>query len=207
MVLVSCTCLLFWKLLSARDLLVTCPQAKSILSNTYSQSLYTHPDSSNWLSRSHIMQNHCSNCKLEYLLGYSAATVTGGYRACNSPEKWLHNRIYCPSNRSKQIQETHMAYSTSTQYTRQSLNDKQRTWLHRRQLFVCEAMYVVFHSNFAAYVVCRRYKPCEFLGFVWTDCWGNKSYYIITSPANSYRAPSKYPQRYSQLAIATTVPM
>ena len=47
-------------------------------------------------------------------------------------------------------------------------------------------MYVVFHSNsnFAAYIVCRRYKPCEFFGFVWTDCWGNKSN-VITSPANS----------------------
>ena len=42
-----------------------------------------------------------------------------------------------------------------------------------------------FYSNFAAYIVYRRYKPCEFLWFVWTDCWGNKSYYIITSPANS----------------------
>ena len=45
-------------------------------------------------------------------------------------------------------------------------------------------MYVVFHSNFATYIVHRRYKPCEFLWFVWTDCWGNKSYYVITSPAN-----------------------
>ena len=45
-------------------------------------------------------------------------------------------------------------------------------------------MYVVFHSNFAAYIVYRRYKPCEFLEFVWTDCWGNKSNYVITSPAN-----------------------
>ena len=45
-------------------------------------------------------------------------------------------------------------------------------------------MYVVFHSNFAEYIVCRRYKPCEFLGFVWTDCRGNKSYYVITSLAN-----------------------
>ena len=41
-----------------------------------------------------------------------------------------------------------------------------------------------FYSNFAVYIVCRRYKPCEFLWFVWTDCWGNKSYYVITSPAN-----------------------
>ena len=45
-------------------------------------------------------------------------------------------------------------------------------------------MYVAFHSNFAAYIVYRRYKPCEFLEFVWTDCWGNKSNYVITSPAN-----------------------
>ena len=45
-------------------------------------------------------------------------------------------------------------------------------------------MYVVFHSNFASYIVYRRYKPCEFLEFVWTDCWGNKSNYVITSPAN-----------------------
>ena len=48
-----------------------------------------------------------------------------------------------------------------------------------------EAMYVAFLSNFAVYIVCRRYKPCEFPGFVWTSCWGNKSYYVITSPANS----------------------
>ena len=34
-------------------------------------------------------------------------------------------------------------------------------------------------------IVCQRYKPCEFLGFIWTDCWGNKSNYVITSPANS----------------------
>ena len=37
-----------------------------------------------------------------------------------SPEKWLHNRICYPSNRSKQIQETHSAYSAGTPYTRQS---------------------------------------------------------------------------------------
>ena len=43
----------------------------------------------------------------------------------HSPEKWLHNRIYCPSNRSKQIQESHTAYRTVTEYTRQSLNETQ----------------------------------------------------------------------------------
>ena len=45
-------------------------------------------------------------------------------------------------------------------------------------------MYVVLHSNFAAFIVCQRYKPCGFPGFVWTDCWGNKSCYVITSTAN-----------------------
>ena len=54
----------------------------------------------------------------------------------------------------------------------------------RQTVIGYEAMYVGFHSNFAAYIVCRRYKPCEFPGFVWTDCWGNKSYYVIISPAN-----------------------
>ena len=95
-----------------------------------------------------------------------------------------NNRIYCPSNRSKQIKETHTAYSAGTKYTRQSLNEKQHTWLKQR-VIGCEAMYAVFHSNFAAYIVCRRYKLCEFPGFVWTDCWGNKFYYVITSPANT----------------------
>ena len=59
-------------------------------------------------------------------------------------------------------------------------------WLHRRQLSVCEAMYVIFHSNFAVYIVCQRCKPCEFLWFVWTDCRGNKSYYVIISSANTH---------------------
>ena len=90
-----------------------------------------------------------------------------------SPEKWLHNRIYCPSNRSKQIKETYTACSAGTQYMRQSLNEKQHTRLHRQRVIGYEAMYVVFHSNFALNTVCWRYKPCEFPGFVWTDCWGN----------------------------------
>ena len=34
-----------------------------------------------------------------------------------SPEKSLYNEICYPSNRSKQIQETHMAYSAGTHYT------------------------------------------------------------------------------------------
>ena len=34
------------------------------------------------------------------------------------------------------------------------------------------------NSSFAAYIMCRHCKPCEFLEFVWTDCWGNQSYYV-----------------------------
>ena len=49
---------------------------------------------------------------------------------------------------------------------------------------VFEVMHVVFHSNFAAYIVCRHYKPCGFFRFVWTDYWGNKFDYVISSPAN-----------------------
>ena len=65
-------------------------------------------------------------------------------------------------------------------------NNIDPTLLHRQAVIGCEAMYAVFHLNFAVYIVWRRYKPCDFLGFVWTDCWGNKSYYVITSPANCY---------------------
>ena len=50
-----------------------------------------------------------------------------------SPEKLCHNRICCPSNRSKQVPETHTAYISGTQYKRQSLNEKQHTWLHRQR--------------------------------------------------------------------------
>ena len=76
-------------------------------------------------------------------------------------------------------------------YTWQSLNKKQYTWLHRQPVIICEAMYVVFHLDFAAYIVNSRYDPCEFPGFVWTDCWGNKSFYVITSPANRMNPQSR----------------
>ena len=63
---------------------------------------------------------------------YRSSWNKGIEQAYYSPEKWLYNRVYCPSNRSKQIQETHTAYSAGTQYTRQSLNEKQHTWPHRQ---------------------------------------------------------------------------
>ena len=44
----------------------------------------------------------------------SATTIFGLY----SPEKWLHNRICYPSNRSKQIQETHTAYIAPVHHIR-----------------------------------------------------------------------------------------
>ena len=61
-----------------------------------------------------------------------SASIIHVFTQGNSPEKLCHNRICCPSNRSKQVQETHTAYIADTQYTRQSLNEKQHTWLHRQ---------------------------------------------------------------------------
>ena len=46
----------------------------------------------------------------------------------NSPEKLCHNRICCPSNRSKQVQETHTAYVADTQYTRQDTAAVSGSW-------------------------------------------------------------------------------
>ena len=68
-----------------------------------------------------------------------------------------------------------------------SQTDSYRLWSH-----VCR----FYHSNFVAFIVFRRYKPCEFLWFVWTDCWGNKSHNVITSPANRgcWRSAPKWPK-------------
>ena len=41
------------------------------------------------------------------------------------------------------------------------------------------------YSNFALHSVCRRCKPHESMAFVWTDSWGSKFYYVITSLANT----------------------
>ena len=58
--------------------------------------------------------------------------------------------------------ETHTAYCFGSKYTVwQSLNDK------ITNIIVYEAMCLVFHSMFAACIVSRRNKTCEFLGFVW----------------------------------------
>ena len=116
----------------------------------------------------------------------------------NSPEKRLHNMIYCPINWSKQIQETHMAYSAGTHYTLQNLNEKQHTWLYRQIVIFFEAMYVVFHSNFAAYIVCQAISRVSFLDlFGPINWWGNKSYCVITSLANSF--PRRF--QYSKLSV------
>ena len=40
-------------------------------------SVYTHPDSYNWLFGSHMTQYHCGHYMLENHWGYAAATVTG----------------------------------------------------------------------------------------------------------------------------------
>ena len=103
----------------------------------------------------------------------------------NSPEKWLHNRICYPSNPSRQIKETHTAYSAGTPYTRQSwMKNNMHAFTDNKVLCVKPCMQF-FIQTLPRVFVCRLYQPCEFLEFVWTDCWGNKSNYVITSPANT----------------------
>ena len=73
-------------------------------------------------------------------------------------------------------------------------NTRGKVWMkqHKKHgftdnnLLAVKPWLVCCFSNFPACIVCRCYKPCEFLWFVWTDCWGNKSNYVITSPANSH---------------------
>ena len=72
------------------------------------------------------------------------------YSKAYSLEKWLHNWICYPSNRSKQIRETHTADSAGTQYTRQSLNEKQHAsqtscclWSHACMLFFIQTLPLV----------------------------------------------------------------
>ena len=57
------------------------------------------------------------------------------------------NRMSCPSNRSKQSQET------DSLYRRHTICAAKFEW----QVVVCKSMYVAFHSNFTAYIVCWRY--------------------------------------------------
>ena len=41
---------------------------------------------------------------------------------------------------------------------------------------------MLFFIQILPRILPRMYKPCEFLGFVWTNYWGNKSNYVITFP-------------------------
>ena len=73
--------------------------------------------------------------------------ILGNY----SPEKWLHYKWIChPSNRSKQIQETHTAYSVDTQPTWQSLSGRQHTRRHRQ--LTCSLW---------SHVCCFSFKLCR----------------------------------------------
>ena len=51
---------------------------------------------------------------------------------CCSPEKWLHIGFVTPAIGPNKSKKSRTAYSASTQYTRQSLNEKQHTWLYRQ---------------------------------------------------------------------------
>ena len=78
----------------------------------------------------------------------------------NSPEKWLCNRDYHPSNRSKQIQETHTITAAKFECCARS---------HAWMLFIFQTLPRVL---------------CEFLGTVWTYCRNDNPHCTITSPAN-----------------------
>ena len=80
------------------------------------------------------------------------------------------NRISCSSNlvqtnprNSHGLWRRHIIYVAKFEW---------KTTYMASQTTSCEVMYC-FHSNFAVYVICQCHKPCEFLGFVWTDCRGN----------------------------------
>ena len=60
-----------------------------------------------------------------------------------------------------------------TQYLQQSLNEKQ---------YACMA-----YTQQVFYIQTLLQLLCEFLGTVWTYCWGDNPHYIITSPANGDR--------------------
>ena len=49
------------------------------------------------------------------------------------------------------------------------------------KLLSVKSCMLFFIQTLPRIIVCQRYKPCEFLGFVWIDCWGNKSNPILLS--------------------------
>ena len=78
----------------------------------------------------------------------------------NLPRKWLHNWITLVAqaigpNKSKKIARLIVP----------ARNIHSKVWKNM--------MYLVFHLNFAEYIVCRPNKACEILGFVWINCLGN----------------------------------
>ena len=52
----------------------------------------THPDSPDWLHRSHVKQYHCGYCKVEYLCGYSEVFCSysnKSYHTAQHPSPYL----------------------------------------------------------------------------------------------------------------------
>ena len=66
----------------------------------------------------------------------------------------------------QQIQETHTAYSAGTQYTSQSLNKKQHTWLHRqsRQLSSVKPCMLFFIQTLPRILCAGAISRVSFLG-------------------------------------------
>ena len=72
-------------------------------------------------------------------------------------------------------------------YNKRNKFDCKTTYMASQSITVCLWSHVCcfLFKLCRVYCVPAPYKPCEFLWFVWTDCWDNKSYYIIISPANT----------------------
>ena len=90
-----------------------------------------------------------------------------------------------------------MAYSAGTQYTWQSLNDKQRTHGFTDDNFLSVKPCMLFFIQTLPRILCAStISRVSLLDLFWTDCRDNKSYCIITSLANYHTLGLEYRSTY-----------
>ena len=110
-----------------------------------------------------------------------------------SPEKWLHNRIYCPSNPSKQIQETHTAYSAGTQYRAYAAKFEWKTPYKVSQPMTVEGGTPLIQLSIEGHAK-STLRDCNFTPHVtifWKFCWQkshNQRWNFILSFISWYRS-------------------
>ena len=118
---------------------------------------YIHKVMDIWLTQSHRAKLIIVTffvCMLECELLTVVLINSNTFHSQYLLEKWLHNRIYCPSNWSKQIQKTHTAYSAAH-------NIHGKVWMKKKSIHASQTdscplwnHVFVFHSNFAVYIYC-----------------------------------------------------